>query len=106
MNDVQKKKKKFRNSKRWKEFRHLKNVEQKGLDPITLGKIRKGSNLHHLNLSAEDYEDLSNPDDFVLLNHNTHETLHFLYTYYRKDEGILDRFKHYLDLMKKIEEKK
>lgn len=102
MNSTQKAKTKFRNSKRWKEYRHQKNVEQHGIDPITKSKLRKGCNLHHLNLSVEDYENLDNPANFVLLNHNTHECLHFLFTYYKKDEEVLTRLKYYLDLMKQL----
>ena len=42
MNDSQKKKRNFRQSKKWRDFRHKKNVEQKGIDPITKKKLCKG----------------------------------------------------------------
>ena len=41
MNEAQKKKRNFRASKKWKDFRHQKNVEQKGLDIITKKKLLK-----------------------------------------------------------------
>lgn len=97
MNDKQKKKRNFRASKRWKDFRHKIYAKQKGIDPITGSKLIKGCNLHHRNLSADEYENIDNEDDFVMLNHMTHEMLHFLYRYYKKDTLILDRIKEELE---------
>lgn len=97
MTEVQKKKRNFRQSKKWKDFRHRKNVEQNGIDPITKKKLCKGANLHHRNLSAEEYENIGNNDDFVMLNHQTHEFLHWIYRYYEKDPDILVRIKEELD---------
>lgn len=97
MNATQKKKRNFRQSKEWKDFRHQKNVEQKGIDPITKKKLYKGANLHHRNLSEDEYENLSNSSDFVMLNHQTHECLHWIYRYYEKDPEILIRIKEELD---------
>ena len=97
MNESQKKKRNFRSSKKWKLFRHKKNVEQKGLDPITKKKLCKGCNLHHRNLSEDDYENLDNEDDFVMLNKQTHDSLHWLYRYWKKDPEILDRIKAELE---------
>lgn len=91
MNENQKKKRNFRSSKKWKLFRHKKNVEQKGLDPITKKKLCKGCNLHHRNLSEDDYENLENENDFVMLNKQTHDSLHWLYRYWKNDPEILDR---------------
>lgn len=97
MNESQRKKRNFRASKIWKCFRHQKHVEQNGIDPITLKKLRKGCNLHHRNLSEEDYEDISHPEDFVMLNKATHDFCHEIYRYYKNDPGILDRIKEELD---------
>lgn len=102
MTEGQKKKRNFRSSKKWKEFRHKKSVEQKGIDPITLKKLYKMANLHHMDLDEKKYEDLSKPENFVYLNKNTHDVIHFLYTYYKNDTGILDRLKYYLDKMVEI----
>lgn len=97
MNDSQKKKRNFRQSKKWRDFRHKKNVEQKGIDPITKKKLCKGANLHHRNLNTDEYENIENTDDFVMLNHATHECLHWIYRYYKNDPEILTRIKEELD---------
>ena len=102
MNNTQKMKTKFRSSKKWKDLRHRMNVKQKGLDPITLHKLRKGANLHHLDLDERHYQDIENEDKFIFVNKNTHSWIHEIYTYYRKDEGILVRLKQVLDNMKEI----
>lgn len=96
---AQSKKAKFRQSKKWKEFRHAMNVLQHGKDPITNKKLYKMANLHHMNLDADEYENLDNPDNFVLLNSKTHDALHWAYNYYKDDPTFLDRFKSYLDKM-------
>lgn len=61
------------------------------------------ANLHHLNLDDSKYTDLSIEDNFVYVNHNTHSWLHEIYTYYKKDESVLERLKYYLDKMKQLE---
>ena len=99
MNKAQKSKRNFRNSKAWKEFRHKMNVLQHGIDPITGAKLTKGSNLHHRHISAgeDDYKDMSNEDDFVLLNSMTHKMLHWTFTYYKKfGREFLDRIEEEL----------
>ena len=86
MSKLQKSKRSFRSSKAWKQFRHNMNVKQKGIDPITGAKLCKGANLHHRNITADEeaYKDISNKEDFVLLNLMTHKMLHWGYTYYKK----------------------
>lgn len=101
----QKKKRDFRASKKWKDLRHKKNVEQNGKDPITGKRLLTGANLHHLDLDEKHYTDLSNEDNFVLLNKMTHKVLHFLFTYYKNDRDVLERFKDYLDRMVALNEK-
>lgn len=96
MNESQRKKRSFRQSQKWKSFRHQKNVEQRGIDPITLRKLQKGANLHHRNLQESEYENLSNEEDFVLLNINTHKFLHWVYTYWKSDPDILVRIENEL----------
>lgn len=99
MNKAQQKKTKFRTSAKWKKFRHFKHTQQLGIDPITNKKLLKKANLHHLDLDATHYEDITQPENFVFLNYETHKVIHFLYTYYKKDPLILERFKVYLDKM-------
>lgn len=104
MSENQKKKTKFRASRKWKDFRHKMNVKQKGLDPITNSKLRKGANLHHCDLNEDHYEDLSNEDNFIFVNHNTHQWIHEIYRYFVKDEEIIERLKNVLIKMKEINE--
>lgn len=98
ISESEKQKRRVRQSKRWKELKHIKNIEQKGKDPITLGKLSTKSNCHHLDLRLENYSNLE-PDNFVLLNQKTHECVHFLYTYYRKDKNVIDRLVEILEKM-------
>jgi hypothetical protein len=88
----------FRESEEWKNFRKEKFEETK-VDYITQRRLQPKANLHHLDLSSENYEDLSHPENFLLLNKTTHRMIHMLYTYYKNDPWILDRIKEVLDKM-------
>ena len=90
-------KKAFRKSKAWKDFtKELK--EERKVDALTLAKLRKGSLSHHLDLNPDNYEKLDK-DNFECLNMKSHDVVHFMYTYYRKDPNILNRLKEILDKM-------
>lgn len=99
MNESQKKKRAFRNSAKWKKFKHFKNVEQKGLCYITQKKLLKGATLHHLDLDESHYSDISKPENFVYLNKSIHEVIHVIWRYYKNDPAVLDRIKEVLDSM-------
>lgn len=103
MTDLQKRKRNFRASKKWK----LKKVSEKkraeSKDEITLKPLRKGWQLHHNNLDESKYEDMKQP--FLCCNSLTHKFIHWLYVYYTKDPAILDRIRDEMELMKKINEK-
>ncbi|MCQ2087789.1 MAG: hypothetical protein MJZ37_06990 [Bacilli bacterium] len=73
----QKQKTRFRNSKKWKDFRTKKRKEQK-TDPVTGNKLCRQANLHHLCLDENRYDDISNEDNFVFLGNFTHKVLHWL----------------------------
>ncbi len=75
------------------------SVKQDGRDFITKAKLRKYSALHHCDLRAENYTDLSNEENFFYLNNGCHDVVHYLYTYYKKDPTVLDRLKEVLDRM-------
>ena len=92
---------KFRQSKEWKEFRKRIFNKQDGKDIITGKKLYKGYNVHHLDMSEANYDKLIE-ENFVALNKQTHEALHFLFRYYQKDHTILDRLKTVLDIMKEL----
>lgn len=102
MNTNQKRKTKFRQSAKWKKFKHFKFVQQDGKDAITKSKLRKYSALHHCDLNPEHYEDLSNPDHFVYLNHETHNLIHYIFPYYHKDKEVIDRLVFYLNIMEDL----
>lgn len=97
MNNSQKKKRNFRASKKWKEFRHKIYIKQKGIDPITRKKLIKGCNLHHRNLSEDEYENITDDNDFVMLNKQTHEFCHWLHKYWKNDPDILGRIEEELN---------
>lgn len=101
MNETQKSKRKFRQSKEWKDFRQKMRKKCGGLDYITGHKLRKGYQVHHRNLNETKYAELEE-DNFICCNNLTHKVIHWLYTYYQKDEAIIDRLKYEMELMKKI----
>ena len=94
---------KFRQTKDWKAFRKRIFVKQDGKDIITGKKLYKGYNVHHLDMSSENYDKLIE-ENFVALNKQTHKALHFLFLYYQKDPAILDRLKTILDRMNELNE--
>ena len=89
---------KFRQSKAWKEFRKRMFEKQDGKDIITGKKLYSGYNVHHLDMSAENYDQLME-ENFIAVNKTTHETIHALFRYYKNDKGILNRIKQVLDKM-------
>ena len=89
---------KFRQSKEWKEFRKRIFDKHDGKDLVTGKKLYKGYNVHHCDMSAENYNKLIE-ENFVALHKQTHEALHFLFRYYQKDPTVLDRLKTILDRM-------
>lgn len=89
----QKDKRSFRASQKWKDFRHFKNIEQGGLDPITGAKLGKTAHLHHKDLNAEEYQNLDDESKFIMLQYNTHKVVHWCLTYIRKYHSmeVIDR---------------
>lgn len=92
-------KKKVRQSKEWRQLRIDIQSEYNNTDPITLRPLRKGFNVHHLDESVDNYDKLEDHSKFIPLNKATHELIHTLFKYYRKDPQIMDRIKEVLDLM-------
>lgn len=58
MNDKQKSKRKFRQSKEWRNFRAFMKKAAGGKDLVTLKPLRKGYQIHHMNLDEKQYENL------------------------------------------------
>lgn len=98
----QQEKSKFRNTSIWKEFR---KKFSKTVDAITLRKLPKRYNLHHLSLSPYEYTNLK-MNRFVPLSSSMHDAVHLFYNYYRKDRNVLKRLKKILDLMVEINDGK
>lgn len=92
---------KFRATKEWKEFRKHIFDKQDGKDIITGKKLYKGYNVHHCDMSEANYDQLIE-ENFIAINKQTHEALHFLFRYYQKDPTILDRLKTILDRMNEL----
>ena len=92
---------KFRQTKEWKTFRIKIAEKQDNKDIITGKPLRKCYNCHHLDMSAENYDQLTE-ENFIALNKQTHETLHFLFRYCQKDPTVLDRLKTFLEKMNEL----
>ena len=101
MNEAQKSKRKFRQSKEWKTFRNFMKKLSGNKDLITNKPLRKGFQVHHMDLREENYSILF-PDNFICCNNLTHKVIHFLYTYYKTDPQIIDRLREVLEKMKEI----
>lgn len=105
-----KQKQAFRKTSKWKEFRRkfyiketkkLKNGKTKdvpNVDALTLRPLNKTFNLHHMDLDPHHYTDLEN-GNFATLNTQSHEFLHWFYSYYRKDKDIVNRLVALADKM-------
>lgn len=100
MNNVQKKKRSFRDSKKWKDFRKKKMLEQNNLDFITKCKLNGRWNLHHKNLNEDEYENLDNDDNFVALNKTTHDVIHWCLRYVKKNRDMSVIYNLYQEVMK------
>ena len=90
-------KSKFRKSPEWKNFRkHMADLYD-NKDAITGKPLRKGWNLHHLDMSVENYQDLDE-DKFIPLNKATHELIHtaFRYSY------AIEQLTYYVGIMDKL----
>lgn len=101
-------KKKVRSTKEWKEFRKKIILEQK-VDPITGSKLTKMANCHHLDMSAENYQNLIR-DNFIALNPKSHDLIHFLFNIKDKNgnrdyKNAIKRLTAVLDKMNQINEK-
>lgn len=90
-------KKAFRKTKTWKDFTKELKAERK-VDALTLAKLRKGSLSHHLDLNPDNYEVLDKAN-FECLNMKSHDVIHFMYNYYKKDPEVLNRLKDILHKM-------
>lgn len=91
----------FRNSKKWKAFK-AKIRLTRHTDYITKQPLTRGWNLHHLDLSYSRYDNLSDPSHFMCLNGATHDIIHTIYKWYKKDKTVIDRIKNTMELMDQL----
>lgn len=75
---TQKDKRRFRDSKKWKDFReHMKTLQNETCQ-ISGAKLTKLWQLHHLNLDETKYDELID-ENFVCLSWNMHKVVHALF---------------------------
>ncbi len=91
---------KFRTTKEWKEFREYMKEKYDGKDAITGEKLRKGWNLHHMDLDSSHYTNLDE-NMFIPLNMGTHDKLHKMYVFSANQER-LEKLFEYIEKMRKI----
>lgn len=81
----------FRKSEVWQNFRKSKFEEQKGLDFITGEPLLENWNLHHLCLDHNKYTDISNRNNFIALNKETHKRIHQLFIMDWKNQKLNEK---------------
>ena len=89
---------KFRHTHKWRDFKAKCRLHT-SKDFITKEPLERDWNLHHLDLNVSRYDNLDDMNRFMPLNKKTHETIHELYKWYRKDHRVLDRIKTTLEKM-------
>ena len=93
----------FLKSLKWKRWRYILVDYYNNKDCITNKPLGPRFNVHHLDMREEHYTILKE-ERFRPLNSDTHDCVHFLYRYYKKDPFIIDRLRTILDLMVKYNE--
>ena len=97
----QKSKKKFRDSKCWKDFRR-QMYEQSGREcAVTGNRLTKLWQLHHMCMDEEQYENLK-PENFVCLSWNMHKVVHALFVKSKPKEWR-KRVLNIIKILKKME---
>ena len=76
--------------------------EKQKVDPVTGQKLTTLFNLHHCDLSEENYTNLSDEDNFVCLNQKTHSLVHFLFLKSRPKEWR-KRLMNLIPILEKME---
>ncbi len=87
----------FRKSDKWHKFKAKCRLHT-SKDYITKEPLCRMWNLHHLDLNTKRYDNLD-MHRFMPLNPKTHETIHELFKWYKKDPKVLDRIKETLEKM-------
>lgn len=98
----QREKARVRATPAWKSLKATVRASQGGLDALTGKPLRPGANLHHMDLRPENYAKLD-PKYFKYMNRKSHDALHFIYSYYKRDPQIVFRLQSLLYEMKEAE---
>ena len=93
----EKSRREFRKSAKWKKFRAKCRLHT-SKDYITKKPLERDWNLHHLDLNTKRYDNLD-MNRFMPLNKKTHEIIHEIYKWYKKDHKVLERIKLTLEKM-------
>lgn len=91
----------FRKTPEWKKFKSKCRLHT-SKDFITNKPLEREWNLHHLDLNIQRYDQIDDMKRFMPLNKKTHEIIHELYKWYKKDHKVLDRIKETLDKMEEF----
>lgn len=100
----------FRRTPEWHEWKAVCRENCGGVDFVTDESLKRGWELHHLDLNNSAYSKLGNVENFLPLNKETHKCIHFLYPFYKKWKGtgewknMMDRLELVLRLMYSKEE--
>lgn len=98
---TQKDKRRFRDSKRWKEFReHMKSLQENRCQ-ITGAKLTRLWQLHHMSLDETKYDELID-ENFVCLSWNMHKVVHALFVKSKPKEWRI-RVLNLIRILKKME---
>ena len=98
---TQKDKRRFRDSKKWKDFReHMKTLQNETCQ-ITGARLTKLWQLHHMDLDESNYENLID-ENFVCLSWNMHKVVHALFVK-SKPRAWRSRVLNLIRILKKME---
>ena len=97
----QQKKTKFRQSYKWKRLRN-RLKEERVNDELTDEPLQPGWSLHHIDMNENHYFNITNEDNFMCLNRQTHEFLHWLLRHYKRNPEILDNLRAVCEKHKEI----
>lgn len=101
MSDNEKRKNKFRSSKKWKSFREYLRKKQRN-DPVTGSRLTRRATVHHVDLDIDNYEKVSDERQ-VMLNPETHSVLHFFYGNEKNMYDWRDRITKIVELCERMD---
>lgn len=88
----------FRKSAEWRKFKAKCRLHT-SKDFITKEPLQRSWNLHHLDLNVQRYSAIADMNRFMPLNSKTHEVIHEIFKWYKKDRKVLERIAVVLEKM-------